>query len=113
MLVKSGDLKNLAKRNGQRTAAERQRVTRGLLRSLLLECLVFVPASAILLLLLAPLMVSATTTTERIRAVHVLLGIVSYGFPFATVRTIVTRTALNTLKEFANLTPGTVDEDNV
>ena len=36
---------------------------------------------------------------------YAVLGIASYGFPFATVKAVVTRTALLALKEFASLLP--------
>ena len=39
------------------------------------------------------------------------LGVYSYGFPFVTVRRLVTRIALNTLKEFASI--GHEDEEGL
>lgn len=73
---------------------------------------VFVPASAALLLLILPLVMPTSLAAAHLRATFVLLGVVSYGFPFATVKTIVTRVALNTLKEFAALSPVAPSEDD-
>ena len=36
-----------------------------------------------------------------------MMGIIAYGFPFATVKSIISKIALNALKEFANI----IDED--
>jgi len=105
LLVRSQDLKTLVKQEKQRTSSETHRVARGLLRSILLEVFIFVPASTTLLLFLAPLLISYSQPPIRMRATYVLLGIASYGFPFATVRIIITRIALNTLREFAALSP--------
>ena len=113
LLVRSNDLKNLAKRKEQRTAREQNRVTRGLLRSLLVECVVFVPASAVLLLLLAPAVVPAGMPAERIAALYAAFGIASYGFPFGAVKAVVTRIALNTIKEFATISHSGVEDESV
>jgi len=105
ILVRSGDLKNLFKRPGQRTKVESNQYSRGLARSVVLEAFIFVPASAVLLLLIAvPIVHSMTMSPEKMRAVYALLGIASYGFPFGMVRVLITRAALNTLKEFAAIT---------
>jgi hypothetical protein len=106
LLVRSEGLKNLVKRPQQRTAEEQENVTHGLRRSLLLECVLFVPASATLLLFIAPAALpslSVSMPAARLNGFYSMMGLVSYGFPFATVRTLVTRVALNTLKEFANI----------
>jgi hypothetical protein len=110
LLVSSNDLKKLIKRAEQRTPSEQKTVTRGLSRSLLLECIVFVPASAVLLLLMAPLVTWKAPSGQE-AAMHALFGVVSYGFPFAAVRKFVTNVALNTIKEFGDITHGDDDED--
>jgi len=85
--------------------AEQKQRQRGLGRSVLLEALLFVPTSVLLVLLtVAPFLVIGFTGT--ISAVgelpfYGLLGLASYGFPFAAVRRLVTKAALNTLREFA------------
>jgi hypothetical protein len=104
LIVRSSDLSTLAKSDAQRTRDERVRVSRGLMRSMVLELLVFVPASASLLLLLLPLFPKLTIATDKV-ATHAIVGVVSYGFPFSAVRRLVTRMALSTLKEFASLHP--------
>lgn len=106
LIVRSTDLIVLAKTDAQRTKDERFRVSRGLARSLFLELLIFVPASATLLLLLVPFLLPALPlSAQRAFASHAVIGLVSYGFPFSAVRQLLTRVALNTLKEFATLQP--------
>ncbi|MCX5645003.1 MAG: hypothetical protein NTZ17_10020 [Phycisphaerae bacterium] len=106
LVVRSGDITIVVKSKEERTGDEQKRVARGLLRSILLEALLFVPASATMVLLLAPLLVP-----ERLKAVtipqvslYAALGLISYGFPFASVRHMITRIALRTLQEFAAIT---------
>jgi hypothetical protein len=36
---------------------------------------------------------------------YALLGLISYGFPFAALRRFITRMALRTLREFASIVP--------
>lgn len=108
VIVRSREISILAKRQSQRTDDEQSQVSRGLLRSLVLESILFVPASAILVLLtIVPLAAakfpSVFVSHDEVFAFHAGLGIMSYGFPFAAFRRIVTRIALNTLKEFAEL----------
>ena len=90
----------------QRTDEENAAIMRGLLRALLIEGALFVPASASLVFYAAPALPASmhdwtSEVAGRLGALHVLLGIVSYGFPFATIRAMVTRMALKTLQEFA------------
>jgi hypothetical protein len=114
VLVRSKDITTLVKRPLQRSVHEQHRFARGLLRSVVLEMAVFVPASAALLLLISPLFVWPSVIAPHPHAAFTLLGIASYGFPFATVKRFITRAALNTLKEFAALSPTpTSDDDNV
>jgi hypothetical protein len=68
----------------------------------------FVPVSAILVLLIITPFVGrlqgVETQSERIKtALAGLMGVASYGFPFALIRRLVTRIALQTLKEFAGV----------
>lgn len=109
LLVRSNDLKILVKRNGQRSPHEKRKASRGLLRSLVLEATLLVPASATLLLLIAPIVIRPELFD---RPVYAGLGLVSYGFPFATVRTLVTRAAMNTLREFATIAVVPAAEDD-
>lgn len=113
LIVRSRDLKTLAKRNDERTEHEQRRVARGLARSIGMEAIVFVPASAALLVLLSPLFIPPSTVPQKVYALYTLIGIGSYGFPFATVRGFVRRVALNSLKEFANIsvTPPPSDDE--
>jgi hypothetical protein len=107
IIVRSGDISILIKNRTQRNNEEQARVSGGLLRSLVLEFLLFVPASAALVLLLLPLVKARFeglfTSPNGVAGFYALLGLVSYGFPFALIRRAVTRIALLTLKEFADL----------
>jgi len=107
VITRSREITILVKKPTQRTEEEQKNVERGLFRSILLELLLFVPASVVLVLLLLPLarnkFVSFFTSPGSWMAAYSLVGLISYGFPFAAVRQIVTRVALHTLQEFANL----------
>lgn len=108
VLVRSRDIQTLFKRPTQRSTKEQYQIGRGLGRSLVLEFLVFVPVSAVLVLLVAPLALPEDLLSpggSRVSATYAALGIASYGFPFVTIRRAVTRIALNTLKEFAEIVP--------
>ncbi len=107
LLTRSSDLLIICKRPGQRTDSEKEQVERGLWRGFVLDSLVFVPSSCVLLLLLAPLLLSNFDASVKTlpTAKYALVGIMSYGFPFTAIKRIITRIALNTLKEFASLRP--------
>lgn len=101
LLLRSSEIKALAKSSRQRTQDERKLVERGLARSVVLDVVLFAPASVILaLIILKPLVPVNQWST----AADGLLGIASYGFPYAAVRALVTRVALKTLHEFALIT---------
>ncbi len=110
VLSRSSEIQIAAKGDKQRTSGERERIKHGLARSLLLEAVVFVPASAVLLLLVSPLLVteSASVLTRNIHLRHALIGILSYGFPFVFLKRVLTRIALSTLREFVKLTPESI-----
>lgn len=111
ILVRSGHIQTIAKPEAQRTQSEQMQIKRGLIRSLFLEAVVFVPASVVLvfiavrplLLLSETLRIRAATDLTVTFAFHGSLGLVSYGFPFGMIRKVITRVALNTLKEFATI----------
>jgi hypothetical protein len=100
LLVRSADIIVLVKSSQQRNKEEQGKVDRGLVRSIAAEALVFVPSSAFLLILLAPLLLPDRLTGVQSTSVYAAVGVASYGFPFATLRRIVTLIALNTLNEF-------------
>ena len=111
ILVRSADILILLKSEEQRTGVERQRMKRGLLRSIVFDGLLFVPSSSALLILLSPLLLIRYSSQDApTMAVNALIGVVSYGFPFTAVRRIVTIVALNTLREFANIVPNQISE---
>jgi hypothetical protein len=105
LLVRSSEIQVLAKAQSQRTQAEQGRVARGLVRSLVLESVLFVPVSAgLALLTVAPLLSNRVLSAGVPEyACYSFLGLASYGFPFATIRHLVTRIALKTLAEFADI----------
>ena len=88
LLARSSDIIVVLKLPKQRTKLEQSRVDRGLLRSIVLEGILFVPVSAILLILLVPLLLPKQMLdgTRPVKAVYALMGIVSYGFPYAAIR---------------------------
>src|SRR5262245_57798132 len=111
LLFKGKDIVALAKKDPQRTPEERKKVKAGLLRSLLIEFCILVQASTTLILLVLPLILQATAKSAWIdealvksvdmrRGFYVSMGMISYNFPFAAVRQVATRIALNTIKEF-------------
>lgn len=106
VLVRYREINIIAKKRSQRTPAEQRETGRGLGRALLLELLVFVPASVMLMwIAVRPWFVKISIVRWASAGSAVLadawLGIISYAFPFATVRRVITRVALNTLDEFA------------
>jgi len=103
LLTRSQDLIVLCKSRKQRTPAEKARFDAGLGRSLVLEFLVFVPASALLVLLLSPLVLDHLAVSANRSGVYALLGVMSYGFPFSGLKQIATAMALRTLREFATI----------
>src|SRR4051812_24326719 len=106
LLVRNQDIMLVSKAANQRNETEQQQVNRGLLRSLLIEIFVFVPAStALMLILIRPFILPYVgTNTDVILATHGIMGVTSYGFPFATVRSVMTRMSLRLLTEFAAVT---------
>jgi hypothetical protein len=56
VMARSADILIISKSKSQRTELEQHQVDRGLARSIILEALLFVPASAALILLIAPLL---------------------------------------------------------
>jgi len=106
LLARSRDAVVLAKSHKQRTVEEAHEASHGLGRALLVEAVILVPASALLFALITPTILLGTLA-ERLNptTTYALLGVASYGFPFAAVRGLVRRVALNTLREFAALGP--------
>lgn len=109
VLVRQREILVISKKHDQRTKRERYQVRRGLRKSLLLEVVLFVPVSvALLFLVVRPLAVKnglvASFAADHPISFCALLGTISYGFPFATLRRFVTKVALETLKKFAEIT---------
>jgi len=96
LIVRFRDLTILFKRADQRTAPETALVKRGLGRSLCLEVVLFVPASAFLMVLTAPAFIEGRWPAPSLprTSLYAFLGICSYGFPFATIKTVVTKVAV-------------------
>ena len=113
LLVHANDIRIIAKRKEQRTKREQHKVERGLVRSVLLSMLLFCPASAAIVFFTMVPVLESGLGDRGVPAfsVYAVLGVASYGFPFATLRRLVTRIALQTLKEFADLQPKEVSDD--
>jgi hypothetical protein len=89
----------LCKKPDQRSASEQKEVLRGLGRAIVLESLLFVPVSAALGFMVFPWLISKTSSLAFSGvAPYSLLGMVSYGFPFATLRRVVTKFAFTALQ---------------
>jgi hypothetical protein len=114
LITRSSDIIIVCKRETQRNQQEKSSVRKCLIRSLLLEALVFVPASvALMLITVFPLISDRLPLIgEKEVAWYGVIGVIAYGFPFATIRRVVTKMALNTLKEFALLTQKNEVHDN-
>lgn len=80
----------------------------GLRRALVLEAIVFVPASVgLFLLTVFPAIEGALLELKAdLLFWYSIGGLISYGFPFAAVRQIITRIALRTLRDFASIAAG-------
>src|ERR1041385_1060194 len=108
IILRARDITVLLKTKQQRTAKEQREVNQGLLRSIALEIFLFIPASVVLFTWICR---PFALKVERIKilvstpghAFDGLLGIISYVFPFAVVRRIVSETALRTLRNFAQI----------
>lgn len=98
LLARAEDITVLAKRRGQRTQAEEERVHRGLTRSVGLELILFVPASTFVVL--ETIRYTLPTRWMDHPALSGALGVISFGFPWETFRIMFTRWALKSLKEF-------------
>lgn len=106
MITRSREITVLVKQRSQRTTKEQIEVNRGLLRAVMLEALVFVPASAALVLMaIIPFCGDwiAKAGQGHQMGCYALLGVVSYGFPFAVTRRIIVGVAARTLTEFASI----------
>jgi hypothetical protein len=105
LLTRSSDILIACKKDVQRTKEERLRIKNGLTRSLFLEAILFVPASVVLFrLAFFPIIYDKVLQiNQNIVLWHAIIGIVSYGFPFAAIRQFVQIIALKTLQEFADI----------
>ena len=112
LIARSKDIKLLFKSHTQRTPEERYRAKHGMGRDIFTEAVCFVPASVFLMYLMSPVIISAlpNSVTGHQVAVSTLLGMASYGFPWATVRKVISQISLNTLREFATVTPPEIRE---
>jgi len=86
------------KRGDQRTPAERKRVEHGLFREFAGEVLLFVPISVMVATLVLRPMI-ARISSLPVESIDGLVGVVSYGFPYRTVKSWVLHACLRFLKE--------------
>ena len=102
LIIRSKDIIALAKSASQRTETESLEISRGLGRSIVLEIALFVPASALLLTLISPIVFGSVGNSDELySARYALIGIASYGFPFATIKKTLTDTAMKLLQAYA------------
>lgn len=109
LITNSADIKVILKKNNQRSDSEKNQIKRGLFKEKLFDMILFVPISvALFFMTLYPLinktLESLITDTN---ARYSMMGIIAYGFPFTTVKRIISKIALNSLKEFSSIN----DED--
>jgi len=102
LLMRKKDIEILLKTKSQREPEEQYQVERGLLRSLLIEGILFTPASAALMLPLALLILMwleswLTTFPKGSIIVYAGIGMTSYQFPFAVINRLITTRALRIL----------------
>lgn len=109
LLCRRREITILSKRDVELTAAEKKEKHQGLLRSVMLEAFLFVPASLFLFLVVVrPLLTMSrfgfVFATEPVHSSTAgFMGVVSYQFPFAAVRRVITQSALHTLQRFASI----------
>jgi len=108
VLVRTREIVIITKAPNQRAAKEQTEIDRGLIRSVVLEALLFVPVSVILLCLTVRPVLADSGFLKLWAATHpipfeAMIGLISYGFPFAMIRRLVTTIALQTLKNFAEI----------
>jgi hypothetical protein len=88
------------KRPGQRTPAESKLVARGLVRELLCEVLIFVPVSVVLAsIVVRPILAKIPALSDA--NVDGMVGMISYGFPYRTLKMWALRACAKFLKEAA------------
>ena len=98
------------KRPDQRTSGEERRVARGLFREFAGEFFVFVPVSVVLaMIVLRPFAVKISGLPED--AIDGLLGTVSYGFPYKTLKEWVLRATLKFMREAVDVADKEVLKD--
>jgi hypothetical protein len=98
VLARSQDIVIAVKNSEQRTLEERERVERGLCRSLVLELAAFVPVSTFVLLTTVRHMLPQDWMAAP--AAYGLLGMIAYAFPFVSFQKVVMMSALRTLRNF-------------
>jgi hypothetical protein len=98
ILARTQDILVIAKSKGQRTPAEAERIERGLLKSLILDFSVFVPASTfVVLATIAPMLPKGWVGSD---ARDGLLGVLAYAFPLLSFKKAVTVWVMRSLKSF-------------
>jgi hypothetical protein len=98
ILTSVDTLKIAVKRSDQRTSGERKRVSHGLFREFIGEFFIFVPVSVVLaMIVLRPFLLRIPALPQD--AADGLLGTISYGFPYRTLKHWVLRAAVKFMKE--------------
>ena len=102
IIARLNEITILLKRRDQRRLSEQQTVEHGLFRSIAVEALLAVPASAVLAAFILLPLAMQIGWVQRISpyAVHGLLGLICYQFPYSVLRTLLTRSGLKELTKY-------------
>jgi hypothetical protein len=112
ILTSSNKLTTILKSPAQRSAGEKKQIAGGLRREFFGEFVIFVPVSVFLAsVVLRPLMGSLSAIPQL--AQDGLLGVVSYGFPYKTIKAWVVRACIRFLKEAISVADKQVVQDSV
>jgi hypothetical protein len=95
LLTRSTDVTILFKSSSERGDAENERVRRGLRKELLLDFILYVPASVALILLTIRLMLPVDFMAKAYS--HAVLGTIAYAFPYAVFKNVVLKLVFRSL----------------
>lgn len=112
ILTSSNTLIICLKSQAQRLAGENRRIANGLRREFFGEFLIFVPVSVVLAYLVLRPLLERVSAIPQI-ALDGLLGVVSYGFPYKTLKSWVVRASVRFLKEAAAVADQQVLKDSL
>lgn len=110
ILSNADSIKVFIKKPNQRTEGETKRMQRGLVREFWIAVLLFVPVSVALgMNVVRPILLKTSLVSDG--SVDALVGLVSYGFPYAAVKTITLMAITQFLKQAAAVADKNVLEE--